>query len=1438
MKNTAKKLLCLVLVLAMSIPFAAFPAGAATAYADANDGDLLYTVNFNGDSTYAVGEAWAGMATKTVSGDGSSITLKPSKNSKNEAAGFGKELNTTNYPAKGNAYTMVFTVTASDADQEIGLYPDWSSGYVVVPGKNQFKYNKTLSDRSKNETIVDYTEYNGTGSLTQTYAIEYKLNNDFSAAEYSLYVVQDGEWVRLYSLSADELAAGPNWSTTDYETVIRFYRDSKIANQTSGTVTVSNVNVYKGLAVAGGYLETRAYYLASEGDLLYTANFNGDSTYAVGAAWGGMDTKTVLNGGKAIRLRPTKSNEAAGFGKEMDTTNYPAKGNAYTMVFTATASDADQEIGLYADWSSGFVVVPGKNQFKYNKTLSDRTKNETIVDYTEYEGTGSLVQTYAIEYKLNDDFSAAEYNLYVAQGGKWVLLYSLDADELAAGPNWSTTDYETVIRFYRDSKIANQTSGTVTVSNVNVYKGLAAKSGAAAAPADAIYRQYDAAAFGDAIFTADFTDAGILWTPKIAWNGMKEKNKTASSIALKANSSTSEESSAWGGDVASYTILGNSYTVVFTVTADNANQEIGFLPCDCSGFVVTPGQNAYKFIKTQSGGSTVTELTSGTYGSSSGVLTQTYAIEFKTSGTEEDPSIDAYNLYVVKNNEWDLVCSLNEELRDVDNFDWFYEEEGVYENDFALRFYRAKQTDAYVTVSDVTIYKGLGATTGVIPTTSTTLTYENAEDGDLLYEANFNGDGNWNVGASWAGMTTSVKNGGKSIVLTAQADANGKNRGNAWGKHLNLSKYPAGGNSYTVVFTVEASDADEEIGFYPDWSTGFLLTPGQNKFRYLATEDEGVSNKIVVASATYEGSGALKQTYAVDFTVDEDYNATGYHLYVLQDGVWVCIYSLSANQMAQTSWGGSSEDYEVALRFFRHYYVIDESGKSTSTVDETQSGTVTVSDLKVYRGADIFPELGAVTGASVRLSEPTGIRFTGSVNKTYFDALKAQYGAENVKIGMLITPRDYLVNNGVAFTKEALDACDAISGAKYLEIDAVTVLDEGTHYKVNCAMVNVREANYNRVFSARLYVKVNGEIYQYASYSATNNARSIAAVAEAAYNDVKAAADSIYKYETTLSIGTTVYSPYQNREILKDFFEEAGLSISVMTYNIRTYGDADNIWDQITGNYEGWAGREVAYALETITELMPDVIGLQEDDENLYNEYKNVPALEQNYERLNAGGNGNEGNEILYKKGIFTLIDTGTEYYKELAQLYADDENIANADFSADTKGDNGAGRFFRWAILEKDGVQFLVVNTHLHYKASNSSSVSDAVNKNLRKAQATLIRRWLNDSEEASGCVNRIVMGDMNAQGDSQEMKWGYLNGDGALARAKDNAVCLGDVGGTLISEGFEERQPWVYDHIFYNADALVAYEFSVVDNFDAAPAPTNYPSDHLPVIAKFICK
>ena len=289
-----------------------------------------------------------------------------------------------------------------------------------------------------------------------------------------------------------------------------------------------------------------------------------------------------------------------------------------------------------------------------------------------------------------------------------------------------------------------------------------------------------------------------------------------------------------------------------------------------------------------------------------------------------------------------------------------------------------------------------------------------------------------------------------------------------------------------------------------------------------------------------------------------------------------------------------------------------------------------------------------------------------------------------------------------------------------------------------------------------------------------------------------------------------------------------------MTYNIRAYGDADSIWDQITGNYEGWAGREPKYALETITELMPDIVGLQEDDSKLYAEYSKVPALEANYVRYNVGGNGNENNEILVKKGI-TVLESGTVYFKEYKENHLDDENIYGAEWDKDTKGDNNKGRFFRWVLVEKNGVKFLVVNTHLHYKASDTSESSDPINKNLRKGQATLIRLWL--AENIDKTANQIVMGDMNAQGDAQEMKYGILNGTGSLDHARDNAILKGDLGGTLVDESFTARQEWVYDHIFYNGDALTADEYSVVDNYDASPAPTKYPSDHLPVVAKFTC-
>lgn len=1448
MKKAMKKLLCLVLVLMIAIPFAAFPASAETG---AEEIEPLYTVNFVSTdtsdlNTVALVDGWDGGLKYTPNGSSATLSNLGSNKWANRSAAL-KGVN-----LQGSAYTLVFTVTAGDNDEEVGLLLDHQTGFVVNPAKNTFRFT---DHRNGGSTFIETTEYDGTGDKKQTYAIEIADQGSGSKngqpimdlTTYKLYnltVDETGKtvWNLACSLSAEQLdPSNFDWGSQgdcDDNLYVRFSRDRKnYSSANSGSITISNFTVYEDLVVDKLVVETRAYYLADDGDLLYTANFNGDDTYTVGTAWAGMDQKKVVNGGNAIILKPTKSSEAAAFGKEMNTTHYPAKGNSYTMAFTVTASDKDQEIGLYPDWSSGFVVVPGKNQFKYNKTLSDRTVNETIVDYTDYDGTGSLTQTYAIEYQLNDDFSCAEYNLYVAQNGKWVLLYSLDAEELAAGPNWSETDYETVIRFYRDSKIANQ-NGTVVVSNVNVYKGLAAKSGKAAAPANAVHYTYGDSTYGDMLLKPTLSGDGVFVNPTDMWTGIRPTYNSAGTTVTLRPWNVQEQAAAWGGNLRNYSVAGKSYTAVFHAKIGANEQEIAFMPDGRTGFVISPAFNSYRFVTTFDEGITEEIVTEGTYAVTKGEWDQTFAVEWKV---DDDYNVVAYNLYISYAGEWVCICKLTaEQLASLTAQET--EEDSVMSawnannNQVQLVFMCNQPIKKDIVISNVAIYKGLVATTGLLAADFTNLAYDKAENGDKLYDVNFQGTNNVFTGVKdvYDGMNESFSDGGYAINL--KPNVTPSESGSVYGGELKAYTMP--GSAYTVVFTVEAADADQSVGVFLKWKDGFVITPGKNEYYVGHTQNNADGGTAPIGSVygikgTYNGTGALKQTYAIEIASgdvagsDNKYECTVYNLYVLQDGVWVLVCSLDADQRQQIAWNTTDPEFMIHLA-------------RISEADGDNAGRVTVSDMSIYKGNNMLPKLGLVDGAAVRIANPSGIRFTGSVDRAYYDALVAQYGAENVQLGILITPTDYLVDNGLAFTKEALDACNDIpTEVKYLEIDAKVVLDgvDNKYYTVNCAMVDVNEANYQRNFSARMYIKVNGEIVEYSAYNLENNSRNIAEVAEKAYNDVQTDADDVYTEEITLDTGVKAYSPYtaEERKVLEGFFPEtASPSITVMTYNIRTYGDADSIWESIFGTNEGWDGRDPDLALETIIELMPDVVGLQEDDENLYDEYKDVPEIAQYYERLNANGNGNEGNEIMYKKDMFTLIATGTERYKELAKVYADEDNVINADFSVDTKGDNEVGRFFRWAILEKDGVQFLVVNTHLHYTAKDTA-VSDAVNKNLRKAQATLIRLWL--AEMASTCSNQIVMGDMNAQGDSQEMKYGLRNGTGSLDLAADNAIIKVDVGGTLVSEGFVERQPWVYDHIFFSGETLIASEYAVVDNYDVG-APTNYPSDHLPVVAKFICK
>ncbi|MBQ8817711.1 MAG: hypothetical protein IJZ83_03975 [Clostridia bacterium] len=276
MKKTMRKILALVLVLMMTIPVMAIQASADTLpanYADVADGALIYKVDFNGtEGFWTPGAAWAGMSADP-SEDGTSVRLIPEGNN-GTANVWGAEL-----PAEDNknadgkfrmlqsSYTVVFTLNAEDEDQEMGLLLDWKTGFAITPGKDSFRYIKDYQA----ETVFTGT-YEGTKSLTQTYAIEIKDEgtagniNDHSTFQYNctvynLYVVKDGAWVKIFSLdtssNATALKNALNWGSGDWEFVLRLFRDGLNATQ-YGYMECYDMSVYKGLAITSHNLAAPA----------------------------------------------------------------------------------------------------------------------------------------------------------------------------------------------------------------------------------------------------------------------------------------------------------------------------------------------------------------------------------------------------------------------------------------------------------------------------------------------------------------------------------------------------------------------------------------------------------------------------------------------------------------------------------------------------------------------------------------------------------------------------------------------------------------------------------------------------------------------------------------------------------------------------------------------------------------------------------------------------------------------------------------------------------------------------------------------------------------------------------------------------------------------------------------------------------------------------
>lgn len=183
--------------------------------------------------------------------------------------------------------------------------------------------------------------------------------------------------------------------------------------------------------------------------------------------------------------------------------------------------------------------------------------------------------------------------------------------------------------------------------------------------------------------------------------------------------------------------------------------------------------------------------------------------------------------------------------------------------------------------------------------------------------------------------------------------------------------------------------------------------------------------------------------------------------------------------------------------------------------------------------------LKTLTGASVRLDDPTGLRFDTEIAKSMLDTLIAAEGV-TVQIGTLIAPTKYVKAIGT-FTTDALDAYKNTQGFSFetyinvpFDTDVYEFLEEtDTAYTFSGAIANLYESNYNMAYSAVGYLTITtGELSVtfYSDYIEQDHSRSIAFVARAAYTDRADIPSDEYPFYVEKEGN---YSPYSNNSLAK-----------------------------------------------------------------------------------------------------------------------------------------------------------------------------------------------------------------------------------------------------------------------------------------------------------------
>ena len=288
---------------------------------------------------------------------------------------------------------------------------------------------------------------------------------------------------------------------------------------------------------------------------------------------------------------------------------------------------------------------------------------------------------------------------------------------------------------------------------------------------------------------------------------------------------------------------------------------------------------------------------------------------------------------------------------------------------------------------------------------------------------------------------------------------------------------------------------------------------------------EGWAYSSVIAT---NGYFALMQNGATSVSLDEFSHYRFYFKYTTS-GANAGKYEFNAYRNGVHYYNNAFQDYKPYMGLY--FYGLHFEAPLTSVKCYEGSGETAV-DLGAYADESKSAGFYMETGASIRLSEPTGLGFSSRISLVDYNKAVETYGEENVSTGTLIALTSD-ISSLQAFTHADLTA----QGVKYLDVANKGFKNEATattdgYYTWRGAIVNMYAHNHTKDFSAVGYYCVNGE-YTYTPYNAENNSRNVRFVALTAYNQTNPTQTDIFanKIEDGAHPAVGEYSPYTTEEL-------------------------------------------------------------------------------------------------------------------------------------------------------------------------------------------------------------------------------------------------------------------------------------------------------------------